>query len=1039
MNSARFCRSLVERWIAVALLILTGSALEILTFAADITNPAATNIAQVNTILRDPAQTNDVTAKFRGTVIYIDQRSAICVQDGPAGVLAHLPERATPPRLADIVEIEARIQFVSTNTETILTARKVTTIGPGALPTPARPWLIAALNGYYDRQWIEAEGVVMQARLEGETLMVHFADEQGWATAAINNWRGDVPITNWWGARIKVGAANIGRGYRAIRVPSPAHVTILAPGTNALFAAPLVDARNLRNSGSNSADRLRISATVLKVDDDAVYLRSGGIGVRASYLQPYGVGSSDPDRLELIPKRIPKLTPGDRVEVVGSPLRVKPHLSLSFSAFRPLNRHITPEPRDVSSTDLRNGEAAHDLVRISGRLLSRVQSSVNKIALETLRLEDEQGEYQAVLESARGGQLASLRVDDLIEVTGIVMPSPGEPPYLLRLQDASNARSFGEAPVVARQRLWRTIGIVGAIFALGLGWIVLLRRQVNQRTLELRRVNDGLKTEVNERERRERIQRATFEISEAVHTSVDLRSLYQIIHRIVKSLMPADNFFLLLHDPESDLYNYAYHVDEKDPWPQPRKITGGLAGHILGTGQALLADRESMTDPSNPWHFVSGTPSAVWLGVPLLVRGRAIGVMAVQDYQDPKAYGEQEKQILTYVAEQIALVIERKRSESALAESEHKLRQSEQRLRRTLDANPAMMTLTRLVDGRFAAANPAFLTAFEYSESEILGRLAKDLNLYADPQQRIEFVDLLRKNGSVRDREHRLLTKSGKAITLLVSGEVIQIDGELHTLSVGIDISTRKQAEQDILRALNAERELGELKSRFVSLVSHEFRTPLGITMSAVELLRNYRDRLPPEKFSELLNDIYSATLRMSGLMEQMLLLGRVEAGKITFKATPIDLPTLSGKIVDETHSATSRRCPVRFQYEGDLSGAMADESLLRHVFSNLLANAVKYSSEGTEVNFSVKRDSAFAVFTVQDRGIGIPKADHARLFEAFHRASNVGQISGTGLGLMIVKRCVDLHHGEISFISQEGQGTTFTVRLPLFEQLTSV
>lgn len=1039
MKFARICRSPVERWIVAALIVLSASTSGFSTFAADTTAPAITNIAQVNSILRDPAQTNNLPAKFRGTVISIDQRSAICVQDGPAGVIVRLPERATLPRLADTVEIEARIQFESTDTETILTARKVTVIGPGTLPAPARPWLIAALNGQHDRQWIEAEGVVMQARLEGDTLMIHFTDEQGWATAAIHNWRGDIPITNWWGARIKVAAANIGRGYRAIRVPSPDFVTVIRPGTNTLFAAPIVDARLLRQSGTPGADRVRITATVLKVEDDAVYLRSGGIGVRASYLQPYGAGSSDPDRLELIPKRIPKLSPGDLVEVVGSPLKVKPYLSLSFSSFRPLNRHAVPEPRDVTSTDLRNGEAVHDLVRISGRLLSRVQSSVNKIALETLRLEDDQGEYLAVLESARGGLLSTLRVDDLVEVTGILMPSPGDPPYLLRLQDASGARSFGEAPVVARQRLWRTIGLVGAVFALGIGWIVLLRRQVNQRTLELRRVNEGLQSEVNDRERRERIQRATFEISEAVHTAVDLRSLYQSIHRIVKSLMPADNFFLLLHDPESDLYNYAYHVDEKDPWPQPRKITGGLAGHILGTGQALLADRDSMTDSSNPWHFVSGTPSAVWLGVPLIVRGRTIGVMAVQDYQNPKAYGEQEKQILIYVAEQTALVIERKRSESALAESEHKLRQSEQRLRRTLDANPAMMTLTRLADGRFAAANPAFLTAFEYTEAEIIGRLAKDLKLYADPQQRVEFVELLRQHGSVRDREHRLLTKSGKVLTLLVSGEVIQIDGELHTLSVGIDISTRKQAEQDILRALNTERELGELKSRFVSLVSHEFRTPLGITMSAVELLRNYRDRLPPEKLPELLDDIYSATLRMSGLMEQMLLLGRVEAGKITFKAAPIDLPTLSRKIVDETHSATNRRCPVRFQYEGDLNGAMADESLLRHVFSNLLANAVKYSSEGTEVNFSVKRDRAFAVFTVQDRGIGIPAADHARLFEAFHRASNVGQISGTGLGLMIVKRCVELHRGEISFVSQEGQGTSFTVRLPLFEHRAAV
>ncbi len=1033
-----WCRSLFRLKTALVAgaalaLAITGS------LAADNSSSTpliATNTAHVSAILRDPAQTNDVPARFQGTVIYIDQRAAIGVQDGSTGVVVRLPSRAAVPRLADRVEVEAKIRFTSTNSETTLTASKLTVLGPGKLPEPARPWLIGALNGINDRQWVEVEGVVMQARLEGETLMIHLTDEVGWAVAAIQDWRGDIPLTNWWGAKLKIGAANIGRGYRAIRSPSPQFITVLRTGTNALFAARLVDARQLRATGSNSADRVRVSATVLKVEEDAVFLRSGGVGLRASFLQPYAAGSADPERLELIPRRIPKLVPGDAVEVVGSPLRTKPHLSLSFSSFRTLGTNTPPEPRVVVSSEMLSGSAAHDLVRISGRLLSRVQTTVNKIAAETLRLEDDDGEFQAVLESSRGGQLTFLKTDDHVELTGIVLPSPTDPPYLLRLREAADARSFGESPLVARQRFWRTVGIISTLFAFGVGWIVMLRRQVNQRTTQLRKANDVLQREVEDRKRSERVQHAAFGISEAVHTAEDLKSLYQSIHRIVKSLMPADNFFLLLHDPVSDLHAYAYHVDQKDPWPQPRKVSGGLAGYILSTGQSLLADRNSMTDPANPWHFVSGTPSAVWLGVPLIVRGKAIGVMAVQDYDNPQAYSEEEKQILTYVAEQTALVIERKRSEAALAESEQRLRQSEQRLRRTFDANPAMMTLTRLTDGKFIAANPAFLSAFEYTEAEVIGRLAKDLNLYAEPQQRVEFVELLRKHSSVRDREHRLLTKSGKVITLLVSGEVIQIDGEPHTLSVGIDISTRKQAEQDILRALNTERELGELKSRFVSLVSHEFRTPLGITMSAVELLRNYLDRLSPEKLKELLEDIYSSTLRMSGLMEQVLLLGRVEAGKITFKAAPIDLATLGGKLVDETHSATNRRCPVRFHAEGNLAGAMADESLLRHIFSNLLANAVKYSPDGSEVTFSVQRDTSHAVFSIQDRGIGIPEADHARLFEAFHRASNVGQISGTGLGLMIVKRCVELHRGEISFVSREGEGTTFTVRLPLFETL---
>lgn len=234
-------------------------------------------------------------------------------------------------------------------------------------------------------------------------------------------------------------------------------------------------------------------------------------------------------------------------------------------------------------------------------------------------------------------------------------------------------------------------------------------------------------------------------------------------------------------------------------------------------------------------------------------------------------------------------------------------------------------------------------------------------------------------------------------------------------------------------RELEIEREVGRLKSSFVSMVSHEFRTPLGITMSAVELLQNYSDRLPPAKRTELLGDIHGSTRHMSDLMEQVLLLGRVEAGKLGFKPARLDLAALVERLADETVSATHRRCPVRWRVEGDLAGAVGDESLMRHILGNLVANGVKYSPAGTPVEFTVRREGEAAVFTVRDQGIGIPEADLPQLFQAFHRAGNVGEIPGTGLGLVIVKRCVDLHGGGVSVQSRPGAGTEFTVRLPVF------
>ncbi len=231
---------------------------------------------------------------------------------------------------------------------------------------------------------------------------------------------------------------------------------------------------------------------------------------------------------------------------------------------------------------------------------------------------------------------------------------------------------------------------------------------------------------------------------------------------------------------------------------------------------------------------------------------------------------------------------------------------------------------------------------------------------------------------------------------------------------------------------------MSDLKTRFVSIVSHEFRTPLGIIMSAVELLRNYTDRLSQPKRDELHGDIYGATRHMAGLMEQVLVLGRTEGGRLAYAPAALDLKTLCGKLVDETRSASNQRNRIEFKIEGEMDGASGDEALIRHILSNLLSNAVKYSPESVAVELDIIRDAREAVFIVRDRGIGIPPDDLPHIFEAFRRAGNVGETPGTGLGMLIVKRCVELHGGTITVDSTVGQGTTATVRLPLFASPSS-
>src|SRR5262249_13259298 len=147
-------------------------------------------------------------------------------------------------------------------------------------------------------------------------------------------------------------------------------------------------------------------------------------------------------------------------------------------------------------------------------------------------------------------------------------------------------------------------------------------------------------------------------------------------------------------------------------------------------------------------------------------------------------------------------------------------------------------------------------------------------------------------------------------------------------------------------------------------------------------------------------------------------------------RPAPLDLAMFGQRLVDEVISATNSRCRIQFKAASDCPEAQADEGLLRHIFTNLLNNAAKYSPPGSVVEFELQARNPLALFTVQDRGIGIPESERPLLFQAFHRGSNVGDTPGTGLGMTIVKRCVELHGGKIGFKSKEGHGTTFIVAL---------
>lgn len=242
----------------------------------------------------------------------------------------------------------------------------------------------------------------------------------------------------------------------------------------------------------------------------------------------------------------------------------------------------------------------------------------------------------------------------------------------------------------------------------------------------------------------------------------------------------------------------------------------------------------------------------------------------------------------------------------------------------------------------------------------------------------------------------------------------------------------KRQQAETVQRILAQEKELGELKLRFFSMVSHEFRTPLSVILGSAQLLSESDQQRTGDKKQKNLDRIQASAKLMNQLLTDILTLTRAEAGKLEYNPELLDVESFCLNLVESIQLSTDKSHQIQFVSDGSCTYRKLDEKLLYSILSNLLSNAIKYSPQGGMVQFRLICESGDTIFQVKDQGIGISSADQQRLYEPFHRSKNVDDIVGSGLGLAVVKKCVDLHQGEISVESKEEVGTTFTVRIPI-------
>ncbi|MBK7388851.1 MAG: PAS domain S-box protein [Bacteroidetes bacterium] len=307
-------------------------------------------------------------------------------------------------------------------------------------------------------------------------------------------------------------------------------------------------------------------------------------------------------------------------------------------------------------------------------------------------------------------------------------------------------------------------------------------------------------------------------------------------------------------------------------------------------------------------------------------------------------------------------------------------------------------------------------------------------------------------------KHHEMLIEKANNDLKKYSDEILQLNSDLekrvqnrteelgemvhkleHTNSdLAIEIKERKQAEElleknreELKLALIKEKELSELKSRFVTMASHEFRTPLSTILSSASLISKYNEPGHDEKRFRHIDRIKSSVSNLTSILNDFLSLGKLEEGKVTCSPSLFDITELGHELVNEMKEVTKVGQQIQFGHKGSETKVFLDKNLTRNICINLLSNAIKYSNENKNIRFITELKDKELIIRISDQGIGIPEEEHQHIFERFFRANNAANIQGTGLGLNIVKKYVDLLQGSITFESTFGKGTTFEVVLP--------
>jgi two-component system, cell cycle sensor histidine kinase and response regulator CckA len=533
--------------------------------------------------------------------------------------------------------------------------------------------------------------------------------------------------------------------------------------------------------------------------------------------------------------------------------------------------------------------------------------------------------------------------------------------------------------------------------------------------------------DIEEHKRAQTLSSALYRIAERTSSASHLQGFYASIHNIVGELMNARNFYIALYDPATQLLTFPHFVDEEDAAPAPKRLGRGLTEYVLRTGEPLLATPKVFEELVARGEVeLIGSPSLDWMGVPLRAGTQTFGVLVVQSYREDVRFGERDKEVLTFVSQQLASAIDHKRHEEAL-------RQSEARYRSLVQS--AVYGIYRAgVDGRFLDVNPALIHMLGYESAAEVVKLDAQRELFVEAAEHDRLMLEFQRTGQLDSAEVRWKRKDGSAITVRLSGRgATGLEESDQVLEIIAEDVTERRALEDQFRQAQKMEAVGRLAGG----VAHDFNNLLMVVSGYTEVLLEELGQDDP--LLAKVQAIQQAADRATTLTRQLLAFSRkqlLELKVVDVNAIVADMERLLRPLIGENIELMTKLAP-------NVGHTRADAGQLEQVIMNLVVNAKDAMPTGgkiliqtTEADLDTARREhsliqagTYILLSVSDTGAGMDKETQSRIFEPFFTTKEKGK--GTGLGLSTVYGIVKQSGGYIFAQSDPGCGTTFRIYLP--------